>query len=54
MGQGLPISNGEIPLVDYSVGDVILYDASSRIGVHADFDVIMRENVVAVVYDETE
>ena len=49
MGSGLPIPNGDIPEVNYKVGDTVLYDARSRIGMHEDFDVIKRESVVAVV-----
>ena len=30
-------------------GDVVLYDARSRMGMHQDFDVIRREHVIAVV-----
>ena len=29
--------------------DVVLYDARSRMGMHKEFDVIRRENVIAVV-----
>jgi len=54
MGRGLPISNGDIPEVEYKEGDVVLYDARSRIGIHADYDIIRREHVIAVVYDETD
>jgi len=54
MGPGIPDALGNIAPVKYGVGDSILYDARSRIGLHADFDVIKRENVVAVVYDETD
>jgi len=53
MGKGLPISNGDIPEVDYKEGDIILYDARSRIGVHAECDIIRREHVIAVVDNET-
>ena len=49
MGQGLPSFNGEVPVVKYEEGSVILYDARSRIGMHDDFDVIRREHVIAVV-----
>ena len=51
MGKGLPDSNGNIPEIDYDVGDVVLYDARSRIGEHKEFDVIKREDVIAVVYE---
>jgi|TARA_Y100000034_G_C6848323_1_gene384532 co-chaperonin GroES (HSP10) len=55
MGKGLPNLAGNIPQVDYTKGDTILYDARSRIGLHNDFDVIKREDVIAmVVEDETE
>mgnify|MGYP003112279843 CR=1 FL=1 len=54
MGRGLPISNGDIPEVEYSEGDVVLYDARSRIGIHAEYDIIRREHVIAVVNDETD
>jgi len=54
MGTGIPDALGNIAPVKYTVGDSILYDARSRIGLHTDFDVIKRENVVAVVYDETD
>ena len=53
MGRGLPISNGDIPEVEYREGDVVLYDARSRIGVHNDYDIIRREHVIAVVSNET-
>ena len=53
MGRGLPISNGDVPEVDYDEGDIILYDARSRIGTHKEFDVIRREHVIAVIPDET-
>tara|TARA_R100000742_G_C4220196_1_gene44172 strand:- start:114 stop:407 length:294 start_codon:yes stop_codon:yes gene_type:complete len=49
MGRGLPISNGDIPTVEYKEGDIVLYDARSRIGMHKEFDVIRREHVIAVV-----
>ena len=54
MGRGLPISNGDIPEVEYKEGDTVLYDARSRIGIHADYDIIRREHVIAVVRDETD
>jgi co-chaperonin GroES (HSP10) len=54
MGQGIPDSGGNITSVNYNVGDSVLYDARSRIGTHAEFDVIRREDVVAVVHDETD
>ena len=54
MGRGLPISNGDIPEVEYGEGDVILYDARSRIGIHAEYDIIRREHVIAVVQNETD
>jgi|TARA_R110000824_G_scaffold64800_2_gene169160 co-chaperonin GroES (HSP10) len=54
IGQGIPDSDGNVPPVNYNVGDSVLYDGRSRIGIHADFDVILREHVVAVVYDETD
>ncbi len=53
MGKGLPISNGDIPEVEYNEGDVVLYDARSRIGIHAECDIIRREHVIAVVDNET-
>ena len=53
MGCGLPISNGDIPEVSYKEGDVILYDARSRMGIHKEYDIIRREHVVAVVNSET-
>ena len=49
MGQGYPNSNGDIPEVSYEEGDIILYDARSRMGMHKNFDIIQREHVVAVV-----
>ena len=54
LGRGLPLMNGDVPPVDYAEGDIILYDARSRIGKHSDFDVIRREHIIAVVKDETE
>ncbi len=54
MGRGLPISNGDIPEVEYKEGDTILYDARSRIGLHADYDIIRREHVIAVIHNETD
>ena len=54
MGRGLPISTGDIPSVNYMEGSTILYDARSRIGLHADYDIIRREHVIAVVKDETD
>ena len=55
MGSGVPDANGVFREVDYEVGSTILYDATSRIGVHADFDIIKREHVLAVVIeDETD
>ncbi len=53
MGPGVPDALGQIAPIKYEVGDSVLYDARSRIGLHADFDIIKREHVVAVVYDET-
>ncbi len=53
MGKGLPISNGNIPEVEYGQGDIILYDARSRIGLHAEYDIIRREHVIAVIDNET-
>ena len=55
MGKGLPDSDGKLPdtrTVDYTVGSTVLYDASSRIGIHADFDIIKREHVLAVVFED--
>ena len=54
LGRGLPLMNGDVPPVDYVEGDIILYDARSRIGKHEDFDVIRREHIIAVVKNETE
>lgn len=57
MGPGIPGADGKISNhIDYSVGDVVLYNAADRIGVHSDFDVIRRYNVIAVVgrSDETD
>ena len=54
MGPGVPDALGQISPIKYGVGDSVLYDARSRIGLHADFDIIKREHVVAVVYDETD
>jgi len=54
MGPGVPDALGQIAPIKYEVGDSVLYDARSRIGLHADFDIIKREHVVAVVYDETD
>ena len=49
MGSGLPLMNGDIPSVDYSVGDTIVFDVRGRVGIHDDFDVIKRNDVIAVV-----
>jgi co-chaperonin GroES (HSP10) len=49
MGRGVPTLNGNIPEVSYNEGDVVLYDARSRIGMHNDYDIIRREHVVGVV-----
>ena len=54
MGNGIPDNDGNITPVNYEVGSTVLYDATSRIGIHADFDIIKREHVLAVVFDETE
>tara|TARA_Y100000310_G_C20382751_1_gene668927 strand:- start:83 stop:388 length:306 start_codon:yes stop_codon:yes gene_type:complete len=54
MGTGLPISNGDIPEIGFEEGDIVFYDARSRIGTHEKFDVIRREHVVAVIRNETE
>lgn len=55
MGNGIPDATGVVPPVGYEVGSTVLYDATSRIGIHADFDIIKREHVLAVVLeDETE
>jgi len=57
MGPGVPGVDGKISNhIDYSVGDIILYNAADRIGVHSDFDVIRRSNIIAVVgkSDETD
>jgi co-chaperonin GroES (HSP10) len=55
MGDGTPDASGNIQPVNYETGSIVLYDATSRIGVHADFDVIRREHVLAVVFeDETD
>ncbi len=57
MGPGIPGADGCVSkMFDYSVGDVILYNAQDRIGVHSDFDVIKREHVIALVNssDETD
>ena len=59
MGTGIPVWDSDLknwkhPTADYKENDIILYDARSRIGTHADFDVIKREDIVAVVYDETD
>ena len=54
LGQGLPLLDGTVPPVKYNEGDIILYDARSRIGMHDSFVVIRREHVIAVVHDETE
>ena len=54
MGVGIEDKGGYAP-AHYTVGDIILYDARARIGLHNDFDVIKREDVIAVVVeDETE
>ena len=54
MGAGIEDKEG-YATAHYTIGDVILYDARSRIGLHNDFDVIKREDVIAVVVeDETE
>ena len=55
MGKGLPDSDGNFPdsrTVDFAVGSTVLYDATSRIGIHADFDIIKREHVLAVVFED--
>lgn len=53
MGPGVPGADGKVSnLFDYSVGDIILYNAQDRIGVHSDFDVIRRSNVVAVINEQ--
>jgi co-chaperonin GroES (HSP10) len=52
MGRGVPDATGNIPEVDYTKGDTVLYDARSRIGLHSDFDVIKREDIVAVVIED--
>jgi len=50
MGDGLPLLTGDIPEVDYKTGDIILYDVRGRQGnCPADFDIIRREHVIAVV-----
>lgn len=55
MGSGIPDASGDIQPVNYEVGSTVLYDATSRIGIHADFDIIKREHVLAVVLeDETD
>ena len=54
MGRGIPDDSGSIPEVDYEEGDTILYDARSRIVIHADYDIIRREHVIAVIRDETD
>jgi co-chaperonin GroES (HSP10) len=55
MGPGIPGPNGKISNhFDYSVGDVIFYNAADRIGVHNKFDVIRRHNVIAVVSNSDE
>ena len=53
LGPGVPDALGQIAPIKYEIGDSVLYDARSRIGLHNDFDVIKRESVIAVVYDET-
>lgn len=53
MGPGVPGVDGKVSnLFDYSMGDIVLYNAQDRIGVHADFDVIRRSDVVAVVNEQ--
>ena len=52
MGPGLPLPNGDIPSVDYGVGDKILYDARSRQDIYKDYDMIHRKDVIALVEDE--
>ena len=53
MGPGVPGADGKVSnLFDYSVGDVVLYNAQDRIGVHSAFDVIRRSDVVAVVNEQ--
>ena len=55
MGPGLPGPDGKVcKLFDYSVGDTILYNAQDRIGIHADFDVIRRQHVIALMVDADE
>ena len=52
MGSGTPDANGNIHPANYEVGSTVLYDATSRIGIHADFDIIKREHVLAVVFED--
>jgi len=54
LGPGVPDALGNIGPINYQVGDSVLYDARSRIGIHEEFDIIKRSDVVAVVYDETD
>ena len=51
MVNGTLAANGNIPPVNYEIGSTVLYDVSNRIGIHADFDIIKREHVLAVVFD---
>ena len=52
MGPGIPLPNGEIPPIDYGVGDKVLYDARSRKDIYKGYDMIHRDNVIAVVEDD--
>ena len=57
MGPGIPGPDGVVSnMIDYSVGDIIMYDAGNRIGLHGEFDVIRRMHVIAMVLnaDETD
>jgi len=49
MGPGLPIPNGDVPEVDYSVGSKILYDVRSRTGTYKDYDIIRREHIISAI-----
>ena len=52
MGPGLPLPTGDVPPVDYKVGDKILYDARSRKDIYKGYDMIHRPDVIAIVEGE--
>ena len=52
MGPGLPLPTGDVPEVDYKVGDKILYDARSRKDIYKEYDMIHRSDIIAIVEGE--